>query len=153
MTNRFEIISEQLKESRYDSLTRLWHVKSSTEKNFSASNTANLELAYISDTGEKQSDAAQNYRIHSLSLAPAWRSIFKQKYRVSGRFSLGYNFREGSSFLAFLPQKREGFVSDAQLLGIYRINSYSSFSLEYRFSKYPEDKSSHNLKLEFKAEL
>ncbi|MDD2596099.1 MAG: hypothetical protein PHY98_00125 [Candidatus Cloacimonetes bacterium] len=153
LNNRFEIISEQLKESRYDSLTRLWHVKSSTEKNFSASNTANLELAYISDTGEKQSDAAQNYRIHSLSLAPAWRSIFKQKYRVSGRFSLGYNFREGSSFLAFLPQKREGFVSDAQLLGIYRINSYSSFSLEYRFSKYPEDKSSHNLKLEFKAEL
>ncbi|KAF5043669.1 hypothetical protein DSECCO2_499900 [anaerobic digester metagenome] len=153
LNNRFEIINEKLKESRYDSLTRLWHVKSSTEKNFSAANTATLELAYIADTGEKQTDAAQNYRLHSLSLAPAWRSIFKQKYRVSGRFSLGYNFREGSSFLAFLPQKREGFVSDAQLLGIYRINSYRSFSLEYRFSKYPADKGNHNLKLEFKAEL
>jgi len=36
---------------------------------------------------------------------------------------------------------------------MYRINSFSSLSLEYRFADYPKEKSRHELKLEFKAEL
>lgn len=153
VNNRFELINEDLKESRYDSQVQRQSVKSSTEMNFSTSNTAQFELNYIREEGEKQSDTNEHYTLQSFSLSPSLRSVLLQKYRMSGRFSLGYNFREGTSFLSFLPQKREGLVSDGQLLAIYRMNSFSTFSLEYRFSKYPETKSTHNLKLEFKAEL
>jgi hypothetical protein len=76
-----------------------------------------------------------------------------QKYRVSSTVSLGYNSRKGSSYLGFLPQKRQGFLADVMLNGIYRLNSFSTITMEYKASKYPEQNTIHNLKLEFKAEL
>jgi hypothetical protein len=76
-----------------------------------------------------------------------------QKYRINIRGSLAFNSRNGSDYLLFLPQKRAGVLGDLSLSGIYRINNFSSISAEYRFAFYPQEKSRHNLKLEFKAEL
>jgi hypothetical protein len=153
VNNRFELRNERSKESRYDSDTSRQMLKSSTEIGFSPVSTAQTELTYQREQSEKQSDAEDSYLLQSISVSPSLRSVLMQKYRISGRTSLGYNFRQGTDYLNFLPQKRKGWFSDGQLMGIYRMNSYSTFSLEYRYSKYPDSKSTHNLKLEFKAEL
>jgi len=153
INNRFELRNERIKESRYDSDTSRQMLKSSTEIGFSPHSTAQAELAYQREESEKQSNAEDSYLLQSISISPSLRSVLMQKYRISGRTSLGYNFRQGTDYLNFLPQKREGLFSDGQVLAIYRMNSYSTFSLEYRYTKYPKSKSTHNLKLEFKAEL
>lgn len=152
MNTRITLENSLSRESRYASEISEQRIASNFEKLLSPQSTALLELSFSQEEGKMQG-AEDKYSLKSLRLAPQLRSVFMQKYRVSARLSLGYNFREGSSYLLFLPQKRAGFVSDATLSTIYRLNAFSSFSLEYRFNKYPEAKSSHNLKLEFKAEL
>ena len=152
MNTRITLENSLSRESRYASEILEQRIASNFEKLLSPQSTALLELSFSQEEGNMQG-AEDKYSLKSLRLAPQLRSVFMQKYRVSARLSLGYNFREGSSYLLFLPQKRAGFVSDATLSTIYRLNAFSSFSLEYRFNKYPEAKSSHNLKLEFKAEL
>ncbi|MDD3535233.1 MAG: hypothetical protein PHC50_03690 [Candidatus Cloacimonetes bacterium] len=148
-----EIQDEWRKESRYNSLVRYQALKSISEKYFSTSHSAQLGISAARERGSQQSDANQSYELLYLGMAPAFKSVLMQKYRITASGSLGYNLRSGTDFLNFLPQKRAGWQSEAQLLTIYRLNSFSSFSLEYRFNKYPKDKSKHNLKLEFKAEL
>lgn len=140
------------RESRYASEIYGQSLSSNFEKIISPQHTVLLELKAFREEGKSQI-AEESYSLQGLALSPQVRSVLMQKYRVSARFNLGYNFREGSSYLLFLPQKREGFVSDGTLSAIYRMNSFSTFSLEYRYSKFPEAKSTHNLKLEFKAEL
>jgi hypothetical protein len=76
-----------------------------------------------------------------------------QKYRVTASLGMGYNDRKGSDYLSFLPEKRQGFFVDGNISTNYRINDFSSLSLEYKANKYPKNKASHNLKLEFRAEL
>ncbi|MCB5251346.1 MAG: hypothetical protein RBR69_08660 [Candidatus Cloacimonadaceae bacterium] len=152
MNTRISLENSLSRESRYSSEISQQGIGSNFEKLISPQSTALLELGYSQEEGSMQG-GDDRYSLKSLRLAPQMRSVFMQKYRVSARFSLGYNFREGSSYLLFLPQKRQGFVSDGTLSTIYRLNAFSSFSLEYRYSKYPKAKTTHNLKLEFKAEL
>ncbi|MCB5271711.1 MAG: hypothetical protein LHW56_07680 [Candidatus Cloacimonetes bacterium] len=152
MNTRISLENSLNRESRYASEISEQRIASNFEKLLSPQSTAVLELSLAQEEGSMQG-GDDRYSLQSLRIAPQLRSVFMQKYRVSARLSLGYNFRDGSAYLLFLPQKRAGFVSDATLSTIYRLNAFSSFSLEYRFSKYPEAKSSHNLKLEFKAEL
>lgn len=152
MNTRFTLQNSLSRESRYASEITEQRIASNFEKLISPQSTALLELSFSQEEGSMQG-AEDRYSLKSLRFAPQLRSVFMQKYRVSARLGLGYNFREGSSYLLFLPQKRAGFVSDLALSTIYRLNAFSSFTLEYRMSKYPEAKSTHNLKLEFKAEL
>lgn len=152
LNTRIRLENSLIRESRYASEISEQRLAGNIEKVISPQSTALLELSLSQEEGSMQG-GDDKYSLKSLRLAPQLRSVFMQKYRVSARFSAGYNFREGSSYLLFLPQKRQGFVSDGTLSTIYRMNVFSTFSLEYRFSKYPEAKSTHNLKLEFKAEL
>lgn len=148
-----ELSNEWRKESRYDSLVRYLALKSISEKHFSPTHSAQVAISAARERGNKQNDSDERYELLYLGIAPAFKSVLMQKYRITASGSLGYNLRSGTDFLNFLPQKRAGWQSEAQLLTIYRLNSFSSFSLEYRFNKYPKDKAKHNLKLEFKAEL
>jgi len=152
MNTRIRLENELSRESRYASEISILGLSSSFERVLSPQNTVQMELMASREKGSRQ-DGEDDYEIKSLRVSPSIRSILMQKYRVSGSLNMGYNFREGSSYLLFLPQKRAGLNASGTLAAIYRMNSFSSFSLEYRFSKYPEDKSTHNLKLEFKAEL
>lgn len=152
LNTRISIAHETQKESRYNSDLEIWRGTVLNEKVMNPQSTLQMETGLSSETG-KQQGADNSYQLRSISLAPSIRSVFMQKYRVSFRTSLGYNFRAGDTYLLFLPQKREGFLADANVSAIYRINDFSTVSLEYRLSKYPDDKSAHNLKMEFKAEL
>ncbi|MCK9557852.1 MAG: hypothetical protein PHO85_03445 [Candidatus Cloacimonetes bacterium] len=152
VNTRIALAHEQQNESRYQSETNLWKTSVLTEKILNPQSTIQVESGYQNEEG-KQQQQIDTYSLKHIYLSSSLRSVFMQKYRITMSFSLGYNHREGNAFLLFLPQKREGWLADANLSIIYRINDFSSFSLEYRMGKYPDDDAKHNLKLEFKAEL
>ncbi len=152
VNTRFVLAHQQQSESRYSSEIDLLKASVLMEKILNPQNTIQVEGGFETERG-KQQQQTESYDLKHTYLSGSLRSVFMQKYRITFSASLGYNKREGDSFLLFLPQKREGLLADANLSAIYRINDFSSFSLEYRFGKYPEDDARHNLKLEFKAEL
>jgi len=152
LNTRLRLQNEYSRESRYASEITNRGLSSSFEKVLSPQNAIQVELSGSIEEGKQQA-GDESYRIQSITASPQIRSVLMQKYRISARLGLGYNHRQGSGYLLFLPQKRQGFNADGNLSAIYRMNSFSSFSVEYRFSKYPDDKAKHNLKIEFMAEL
>lgn len=149
---RFSLGNENQKESRYSSEISILRGSVLVEKVLNQQSTIQIESGTSTEDGRLQG-ADTSYQLRNIYLSPSIRSVLMQKYRMSLRANLGYNWRNGDDYLLFLPQKRAGILGDATLSTIYRINDFSSFSLEYRFGKYPQNKSTHNLKLEFKAEL
>ena len=152
LNTRIGLSRESQSESRYFSSTELWKASVFSEKILNAQSTLQAEMGFSSEAG-KQQQGDNDYRLQSVYFSPALRSVLMQKYRINIRGSLAFNSRNGSDYLLFLPQKRAGVLGDLSLSGIYRINNFSSISAEYRFAFYPQEKSRHNLKLEFKAEL
>lgn len=152
LNTRLSLENSDTHESRYNSHSNSKIASANMEKILGTRSTASLDVSASTEEGKDQ-NSADSYRMSSIALSPSLRSVLMQKYRISARFGMGYNDRKGSDYLNFLPAKREGFFSDAALSATYRINDYSSMSFEYRGSKFPQDKISHNLKFEFRAEL
>lgn len=149
---RLQYSNSSSEDSRYLSQTGLQSLSAVLQKNLSPQSNLQAELSYSLESGKKQ-DGSEAYSLKSLSVSPTLRSVWMQKYRLSGSFSLTRNILEGSSYFSFLPAKRNGWIPALSLNGMYRLNSFSSITLDYRFSDYPSQKSNHELKLEFKAEL
>ncbi|MBP7310385.1 MAG: hypothetical protein KA984_03750 [Candidatus Cloacimonetes bacterium] len=140
------------KDSRYNNEINLYSLIANIQRNFSPQSNLQVELKTGLEKGGKQ-DGTEPYKLGSVSFIPSYRSVWMQKYRVNASLGFTYNWLSGSSYFAFLPQKRAGLVPNANLSAVYRLNSYSSLSLDYRFWDYPKDDARHELKLEFKAEL
>lgn len=139
-------------DSRYASQTRLSKSSLLLQKNLSTKEAVDLETVYEYEQGDRSSGGA-GYLLRGLGLYPSYRNVFLQKYRFSAKFGIRYNNRSGSDYLSFLPEKRGGLSGTWSLSAVYRLNSFSSASFEYKGNSYPEAKSKHDLKLEFKAEL
>lgn len=152
LNTRLNLENSQSRESRYNSHVNTQSLSANMEKLIDAKSTAILNIKAAQEKGKDQSES-QEYSIKSILFSPALRSVFMQKYRITARLGLGYNHREGSGYLSFLPDKRKGFLADGNIAVMYRINDFSSLSFEYKTAKYPMDKATHNLKLEFRAEL
>lgn len=135
---RSEIVSQSLK--------ALW------QRNLSPYSILTMEALAASEKGESQ-NGSDDYTLSSLGLSTGFRGTWSKLGRASGSFGVKYNDREGTDFLAFLPEKRAGWLFNWTLSAIYRLNSFSSASLEYNGNSYPEQDMKHQLKLEFKAEL
>lgn len=147
---QYELADEQ--DSRYQSTIRKHTLALLTQRNLSSSQLLTLELDGIREEGKRQTEA-KGYRLSSIGLRPGWRSVWGKKGRLSGNLGLRYNQREGNDFMAFLPEKRDGLLLDWKLSATYRLNDFSSASLDYSGNSYPDQNIRHNLKLEFKAEL
>lgn len=150
---RIEYNRELSTDTRYASELHNDQISAMLQRNLAIQTMLQLELSAFQETGKQQNNPLNSYKLTNISLSSQLRSVLMQKYRISTSLSLGYNTREGSSYLTFLPQKRKGFLADLSLSGIYRINNISTITLEYKAGKYPEQNTTHNLKLEFKAEL
>lgn len=150
---RVEYNRELSTDTRYASELSNDRISAMLQRNLAIQTMLQLELSAFQETGKQQNNPLNSYELTNISLSSQLRSVLMQKYRISTSLSLGYNAREGSSYLTFLPQKRKGFLADLSLSGIYRINNISTITLEYKAGKYPEQNTTHNLKLEFKAEL
>lgn len=140
------------KDSRYNNEINLYSVIANIQRNFTPQSNLQVELKSGLEKGGKQ-DGTEPYKLSSVSFIPSYRSVWMQKYRVTASLGFTYNWLSGSSYFSFLPQKRAGLVPNANLSAVYRLNSYSSLTLDYRFWDYPKDDSRHELKFEFKAEL
>lgn len=151
-STRLQYNLDNSEDSRYDSQAEVQGLSALIQRNIATLTNIQADLAYSSESGGKQ-DGSQAYKLSSYQISPSLRSVWMQKYRLSASFLVKRNFLSGSTYFSFLPQKREGWITGITLNGIYRMNSFSSFSIDYRFTDYPSEKSKHELKLEFKAEL
>ncbi len=122
------------------------------QRNISTSSIVLLNLSAFAEDGKNQSNA-EAYTLRGGGVEPSYRGSWGKKGRFSSRLGIRYNQRSGSDFMNFLPEKRDGFLANWGISALYRINNFSSVSLEYTGSAYPDDDMKHSLKLEFKAEL
>jgi len=63
------------------------------------------------------------------------------------------NEREGSGFLSFLPEKREGNIFRWSFRLNYQLNPFITGGFEYSGNKYPLQDTVHQLKVEARAEF
>lgn len=139
-------------DSRYSSEITIQTLGLLTQRTLFANQILSVTLSGSKERGSSQ-NSAQSYSLSGLSLEPGYRATWGKKGRVSGNLGLRYNWRTGTDFLTFLPEKRGGLLLNWNLSAIYKINSFSSVSFDYSGTSYPDEKLRHNLKLEFKAEL
>ncbi len=152
INTRISYINESSRDSRYSSELSKNNANLLLQRNLAPQTSIQAEFAYSREQGNKQ-DGSEDYTISGFSVAPGFRSLWMQKYRISATANIGRNILAGSSYFGFLPQKREGWILGLNANGIYRINTFTSLSLDYRFTDYPKEQSRHELKFEFKAEL
>ncbi|MDD4309654.1 MAG: hypothetical protein PHO32_04695 [Candidatus Cloacimonetes bacterium] len=152
LSSRLQVNLDSIRDSRYQSKTEMQSFSLLVQKKIATLSNLQTELIYASETGEKL-DGSENYRLSSYTVTPTVRSVWMQKYRLSASASLTRNYLSGSSYFSFLPQKRPGWIPSLNTTIFYRMNSFSSISLDYRFTDYPKQKGRQDLKLEFKAEL
>lgn len=139
-------------ESRYRSQLENNSLQCFAQRNLGRSSTLKLELLLFDESGSS-TIGSDSYRLYGVGLTPGFRSVWGPKGRISANLNLQYNEREGDDLLSFLPEKRSGAIIGLNLNGIYRLNAFSTASLDYTANSYPGEKLSHQLKLEFKAEL
>lgn len=144
--NRFET------DTRYGSEIQYHNLGGRVQRNLNNQTALQADLDYSDESG-RNSLGVDTYELSSIGIRPSIRSVLMQKYRFSAAFTLRHNTRSGSEYLSFLPDKREGFIGLWNLQAIYRLNTYTSATIEYSGNSYPKDKTGHQLKIEFKAEL
>ena len=149
---RLQFSNETNRDTHYLSEIDIISASALVQRNLNPQSNIQAELNCSSESGGKQ-DGSENYRLYSFAFSPSLKSVFMQKYRLSASLAITYNRLSGSEYFSFLPQKRAGWIPSANLSGVYRINTFCLITLDYRFSDYPKQSSSHELKLEFKAEI
>jgi hypothetical protein len=95
----------------------------------------------------------ETYKLESWDVSENITYFGNHRYRFVGRLSYRKNWRQGSSFLGYLPEKRQGDIWRWQANFNYKINSYTSTNLEYSGESYPGQKDKHELQVELKAEF
>lgn len=139
-------------DSRYQSLISINSLDLLWQRVLTPQSSIETSISYSLEDG-KNAQTNESYMVNTYSLRPSIRTILNRQYRISGQIGLQYNDRSGSDYLSFLPEKRDGFSLTWTLSAIYRLNSFSSFTLQYSGNQYPLQDSKHQLSLEFKAEL
>jgi len=147
---RFTNKSEE--DTRYQSVVQSNSLLLILQRFLDTQTSLDLELEANRENGQDVYQA-NNYTLQSISVKPTARSVWMQKYRVFGSYTLRYNDRSGSQYLSFLKDKKDGFISLWNLSAVYRLNAFSSATIEYSGDSYPGQKASHQLRIEFKAEL
>ncbi len=152
--NNYNLKYEHNKESdtRYMSDITRQNLGLLVQRNLTPSSLLTLNLSAFTESGAQQS-GGDAYQLRGLGILPGYRNVWGKKGRISGSLGLRYNQRSGSGFMNFLPEKRAGLLVDWSVSAIYRLNSFSSASLDYSGSSWPGEKIRNSLKLEFKAEL
>ncbi len=149
---RFRFENQHESDTRYNSDIIKYTFSSRGTRNLNLQTALQLDLDIVSENGSGQ-NISDDYELRSFVLIPSIRSVWQQKYRISASYTMKHNQRKGSDYLTFLPDKRDGFISLWSLQAIYRLNSYTSSTIEYSGNAYPKDRTRHQLKIEFKAEL
>lgn len=111
-----------------------------------------LTASYALEDGKK-SNADDTYKLHSYKFNPQLTWFFRQKYRATANLLTQYNQRSGSNWMLFAREKRQGFILDYALTLQCKFSSFTSGSVQYSGKSYPHETMTHELKMEFRAEL
>ncbi|HHZ15581.1 MAG TPA: hypothetical protein GX398_05690 [Candidatus Cloacimonetes bacterium] len=139
-------------DSRYGSKLKNNNINGFVMRNFGKHSIVRLDAFAFDENGTSTTNTDE-FRLWGIGLQPGYRGGWAMKGRFSSELKMQYNFRDQEGFLSFLPEKRGGFILGFKLNMNYRINEFSTISLDYSLDDYPKDKIKHQLKLEFRAEL
>ncbi len=139
-------------DTRYNSEIDRSDFSVQTQRNFPPLTIVQIDLELGVESGRNTVND-DTYDLHIIGLRPSIRSTIMQKYRIHSSLYLSRVERRGSSFLQFMPDKRQGYHANWNLSTHYRLNNFSSLSAEYSGNSFPKAQTQHQLKLEFKAEI
>lgn len=139
-------------DNRYGSKLKNNNISGFVMRNFGKHNILRLDAFAFDENGSSTTDT-DAFRLWGVGIQPGYRGGWALKGRFSSELKLQYNVRDQEGFLNFLPEKRGGFILGFKLNMNYRINEFSTVSLDYSLNDYPKEKIKHQLKLEFRAEL
>ena len=139
-------------DSHYNSQMELDQIEMDIQNRLSSDITLKSSVSY---SFEKGNDDANNnqYSISAFELEESASYFYKRKYRFFAKVSYRRNEREGSGFLSFLADKKEGNIFKWDINMDYRMSNYTSLNLQYSGNSYPEEKQIHKLSMEVKAEF
>ncbi|MDP8203513.1 MAG: hypothetical protein P9L95_03170, partial [Candidatus Tenebribacter mawsonii] len=149
-----ELHYDHLKEedSRYNSQLELDLIEMDLQNRISSDLTFRTSVSYSLENGN---DNANNnsYTIKAFELEESASYFYKRKYRFYIKASYKRNDRDGSGFLSFLVDKKEGNIFKWDMTMDYRMSNYTSLNLQYSGNSYPQEKQVHKLSMEVKAEF
>ena len=150
----FSLMVQHKKEedNRYGSKLKNNNINGFVMRNFGKHNIIRLDIFAFDENGSSTTNT-DAFRLWGVGLQPGYRGGWALKGKFSSELKLQYNLRDQEGFLSFLPEKRGGFILGFKLNMNYRINDFSTASLDYSLDDYPKEKIKHQLKLEFRAEL
>ncbi len=150
----FSLMVQHKKEedNRYGSKLKNNNINGFVMRNFGKHNIIRLDIFAFDENGSSTTNT-DAFRLWGVGLQPGYRGGWALKGKISSELKLQYNVRDQEGFLSFLPEKRGGFILGFKLNMNYRINEFSTASLDYSLDDYPKEKIKHRLKLEFRAEL
>lgn len=140
------------RDSKYNSEISTNSLSTTVYRNFSPSLNTNIVISYAHEQGKTQ-DQTNSYDLDIYKFNPSASYFFLNKYRFSSNALLQYNNRYGSNLLTFFPEKRNGVIFNWTIQTRYRLNNFTSGSVEYTIKSYPSDSAVHEFKMEFRAEL
>jgi len=114
--------------------------------------TQNTQAKYSVEKTNKSGEE-DDFEIKSLELSENITYFFKRKYRLFSKLVFKRNMRNGSAYLNYLNEKKNGNIFKWNLSVVYKIGKYTSANLEYSGSSYPQTKMIHKIKVEVKAEF
>jgi len=146
----FDHIEE--KDSQYNSQLKTDQLSIDVQNRLSSDLTIKTSASLSNEEGND--DALENsYKIRALQFEASCSYFYKRKYRFFARASYKNNKRDGSGFLSFLSEKREGNIFKWDLTMDYRMSNYTSLNLNYSGNSYPDEDQLHKLSVEIKAEF
>ncbi len=109
-------------------------------------------LSYKMEDGT-QVGSSTPYSLKGFGAAESVTYFWRQNYRIYSKFDVRRNQRTGSSYLSFLPEKRQGMVFLWNLSVNYKLNSFTTAMLDYSGNQYPNQPAIHKATMELRAEF
>ncbi len=139
-------------DSYYNSQMELDQIEMDIQNRLSSNITLKSSISYSFEKGNDDADNNE-YTISAFELEESASYFFKRKYRFFAKASYKRNNRDGSGFLSFLADKKEGNIFKWDINLDYRMSNYTSLNLQYSGNSYPDEKQIHKLSMEVKAEF
>jgi hypothetical protein len=138
-------------ESRYQSIVNNQVLTLDIRTRFWNSATLSSAAIYADENG-KSSVGEKKYTLKSMEFAETLNCFLSSKYRIYARFSIKQNQRKGD-FLSGLAEKSDGIISKWNSTVDYKINNYTTAKFVYSGKSYPNQKDTHQIELEVRAEF
>ncbi len=150
MELHFDHVREE--DSHYNSHIDLDQIEFDIQNRFSNDITLKSSVSYSYEKGGDDANENQ-YSISAFEIEESASYFYKRKYRFFVKAGYKRNNRDGSGFLSFLADKKEGNIFKWDVNMDYRMSNYTSLNLQYSGNSYPEEKQVHKLSVEVKAEF